>query len=149
MPDKNYSFYILTDNTAGSVVIPVSTLPVPLASVSITADFGDTVVLGVCVGWEAITDCAGLNRTDIMLSIWRDAHLTGEMICSVLDSGECHYDKHKVTTFIYMDSGFASRKSTTYTLMAEVPLPDCIVHITGCLSFMCVKMDKCVKKEGE
>jgi hypothetical protein len=149
MLDRNYSFYTLTDNTAGSVAIPVSASPVPLAFVSITVDIGDTVVLKACAGWEAITDCAGLKRTDIMFSIWRDAHLTGKMVCSVLDSGECHYDKYKVTSFVYADSGFTSRLSTTYTLIAEVPLPDGIIHITGCLSFMCLKMNKYVKMEGK
>lgn len=149
MPDRNYSFYTLTDNTAGSVAIPVSASPVPLAFVSMTADIGDTVVLRACVGWEAIADCAGLKRTDIMFSIWRNAHLTGKMVCSVLDSGECHYDKHKVTAFIHADSGFTSCLSTSYTLIAEVPLPDGIVHITGCLSFMCLKLTDVQRRKGE
>ena len=122
---NNVRFYVLRNNTTGSVCIPLtlSPTPTPLASVTLRSNFDcdRAVFLDATVGWLAATNGTGLERVSVLFKIWRGSPATGNLIFSVIDSGDSNADNRKVTSFTHVDSYFDSRSSRplSYFLTAE------------------------------
>ncbi len=113
-----FSYYTLPDNTAGSVLIPITTTPQPIALINIGVNTNDEVVLRGTVGWLITKPGIAFLITDVVFKLWRGAPVTGELIFSVEDSSD--FDKNKVTSFAHVDTGFSGSQEVTYVLTAEV-----------------------------
>lgn len=114
----SYQFYTLPQNTSGAATIPVSTMPTPLASLTIAAGPGnDFVVLRTNVGWRAQE--ISNDVTQVLFKIWRGAPVTGELVCSVQDSVERVFDYAATTDFNTVVSGLSSDQAVTFVLTAE------------------------------
>ncbi|CVK20727.1 MULTISPECIES: hypothetical protein [Sporomusa] len=145
---NNVRFYVLRNNTTGSVSIPLtlSPTPTPLASITLRSNFdcGRAVVLNATVGWLAVTNGTGIDRVNVLFKIWRGSPATGNLIFSVVDSGESDFDNRKVTSFTHVDSNFDLRSSRppSYFLTAELLDVGSAATVIGPITFIATEFEK-------
>lgn len=130
MADFNY--YELPNNTSGSVTIPVSATPVPIAFITTTLNSNEAMSLRAVIGWFGLS-----GISNVVYKIWRGAPVTGTLINSSLESSESGLDRNKVTNLSHVDTG--SFGPVTYVLTAE--LVDAVrpANIAGPITFTASK----------
>ncbi|HWR44255.1 hypothetical protein [Sporomusa sp.] len=144
---KRFRFFVLPNNTTGSVSIPITRSPATTTLASLTrrsdCDSDSAVLLSATVGWVAITDGTGLDRVDVLFKIWRGAPVTGTLIFSADDSGESGFDSRKVTSFSHVDTrfDFRSSKPPTYFLTAELPDTGSVATVIGPITFTATEFE--------
>ena len=124
------AFFTLPNNTADSVLIPISTTPQPIALLNLPVAADTQIVLRGTVGWRSTGPAT--PKTDVVFKLWRGAPLTGQLIFSVDDSIDV--DRNKVTEFAQVDSGFTTSQSVTYVLTAELVDPARAANVIGALT---------------
>ena len=137
---ERFAFFVLPNNTTGSVSIPLSATPTPLATVTIPTDRDDVVFLTGTVGWRAVTNGRGLEKVDVLFKIWRNS-LVGTPIFSALDSGEAGGDDNRVTSFAHVDTG-VTECFTTYFLTAELPDAGSAATVVGPITFTATEIER-------
>ncbi|SMD02564.1 hypothetical protein [Sporomusa malonica] len=141
-----FRFYVLPNNTTGSVSIPLTLSPTPttLASLSLRSDSdcNSTVLLTATVGWLAVTDGTGLEKVNVLFKIWRGTPVAGTLIFSADDSGESGADNRKVTSFAHVDNRSRSSKSPTYFLTAELPDAGSAATVIGPITFTATELER-------
>lgn len=115
MPLNNFSFFVLTPNTSGTVDIPVLTTDeVELASLTIDTTGSTSIKLDSLFGWHAI----GSGATGLVVRIRRDS-ITGQVVVRGRDkstfSGSDNLD---LTALNHVDS--ETNGSQTYVLTAAL-----------------------------
>lgn len=130
---SNLIIYSIPNNTYNSVFIPITSVPTPLASITVPTSPGDTVTLRAEIGWLA--QMSDISVTNVIFKFWRGTPVTGALLFSALDSGEASFDKNVVTSLGHVDTDFTSVQDTTYMLTAEVQNPNTGAAIVGPLSF--------------
>jgi hypothetical protein len=129
IPDRQFFFTTLPNNTVGSVLIPVSTITAPLSSLLTRVGANDTIFVRATIGWTAQS-----RLSNVLFKIWRGAPFTGKLVASVLDSGESVADRNKVTSFSGVDTGFTSAEDVVYFLTAETTDPGTLAQVVGALT---------------
>lgn len=145
-----FRFYVLPNNTVGSVAIPLTLSPTPttLASLPLRCgcdcdcDYNSTVLLSATVGWQAITNGTGLSRVNVLFKIWRGAPVTGTLIFSTVDSAESTFDNGKVTSFSHVDSRSWALEAPVYVLTAELPYAGSAATVIGPITFTATEFEK-------
>jgi len=130
-----FSFYALPDNTADSVIIPITTSPQPIALLNIEVSTSSEVVLMGTVGWKN-TSQAATPKASVIYKLWRGAPNTGSLIFSVNDSADV--ERNKVTSFAQVDTGFSASQNVTYILTAELTDPTKSANVIGALTLTAV-----------
>jgi hypothetical protein len=131
-----FSYYTLPDNTAGSVLIPITTTPQPITSINIGVNTNDKVVLRGTAGWLITVPGIAFLTTNVVFKLWRGAPVTGRLIFSVEDSSD--FDKNKVTSFAHVDTGFSAPQEVTYVLTAELTNINRSAAVIGALTLTAV-----------
>lgn len=121
-------FFVLPNNTAGSVLIPITNSPQPIAFLTVPIAANEVVSLRATVGWVGTSGIA-----NAIFKIWRGAPVTGTLINSSEESSESGIDRFKVTNLSHVDSGVTG--NITYTLTAELAEPGRSANIIGPLTF--------------
>ena len=128
----NFKFYVLPNNTTGSVLIPVSATIQPIAFLSTTLNNNEAINLRAVIGWVGLS-----GISNVVYKIWRGAPVTGTLINSSLESSESGLDRNKVTNLAQVDTG--SFGTVTYILTAELLDPARGANIIGPLTFTAAK----------
>lgn len=129
----SYQFYTLPQNTSGAANIPIFNTPTPLASLTLTAGSGNNIAtVRANIGWQAQP---GGNVKQVLFKIWRGAPVTGELVCSVLDSAESGFDNVATTDFSQVVSGLTSDQPVTFVLTAETVGTGTLAGVIGPLTF--------------
>lgn len=136
---ERFAFFVLPTNTSGSISIPLSTNPTPLATVTIHSDRDDVILLTGTVGWRAVTNGTGLNKVNVLFQIRRNA-AGGSVIFSADDSAEAAGDNNRVTSFTHVDTSIKSR--TTYFLTAQLTDPGSAATVIGPITFTATEIKK-------
>lgn len=129
IPHRQFFFITLPNNTAGSILIPVTTTPAPLTSLLTGVSANDTVFVRVAIGWTAQS-----RLSNVLFKIWRGVPFADKLVASVLDSGESVTDMNKVTSFSGVDTGFTSAQDVVYFLTAETTDPGTLAQVVGALT---------------
>ena len=124
---QNFVFYELPNNNVNEASIPISTTPIPLASLTLDAAPDSVITLRSNVGWQAVLG----GRTNVLFKLWRGAPITGSLICSAEESAESSFDRYRVTSFLHVDSGFTTSQRITYILTVETPDVGRTVNVIG------------------
>jgi len=144
---ENFRFFVLPDNTSGSVSKPIARSPALTTLARLCLDSGrnfDAVLLTATVGWQAVTDATGQEKVDVLFKIWRGAPGTGALIFSVVDSGESGFDSNKVPSFTHVDTSCDCRPLTQLRdpLTAELPDAGSAATVVGPITFVATELDK-------
>ena len=140
---NNLRFFVLPNNTSGSVCIPLTLSPRPttLACLTLRSDSEcDTVFLTATVGWLAVTNGTCLDRVNVLFKIWRGSPVTGTLIFSADDSGESGFDSRKVTSFTHVDN--RPSRPHSYTLTAELPDAGSAATVIGPITFVAIEFER-------
>ena len=128
MPET-FRFFVLRNNTAGSVLIPITNTPQPIAFVTTSLAANQVLSLRATIGWAGTSG----GIANAVFKIWRGAPITGTLINSSEESSETSVDRFKVTNLAHVDSGFTG--NATYTLTAELLDTGRSANIIGPLTF--------------
>lgn len=128
---QNYDFYEFPNNNVDGASIPISTMPIPLAALTLDITPNSVITLRSNVGWQANSG----GDTNALFKLWRGAPITGTLICSAEEGAESGYDRDKVTNFAHVDSGFISSQRITYVLTVETPNTGITAKVIGPLTF--------------
>lgn len=145
---NNFRFFVLRNNTTGSIAIPLTASPIPttLATLTLRSNFDcdKAVLLTATVGWLAVNNGTGLDRVNVLFKIWRGNPATGTLIFSADDSGERDYDSRKITSFTHVDGHFDLRSSRPpiYVLTAELPDAGSAATVIGPVTFTATEFEK-------
>lgn len=131
---SNLIIYSIPNNTYNSVSIPVTSVPTPLASITVHTSPGDAVALRAEIGWM-VRQVSNITPTNVIFRFWRGTPVTGTLLFSAIDSGETFFDMNVVTSLAHIDTGFTFVQDTTYMLTAEVQNPNTSATVVGPLSF--------------
>lgn len=109
----NFNYYVLPNNTSGSVIIPVAASPQPIAFITAPLSSNQAMSLRAVIGWHGLS-----GISNVVFKIWRGAPVTGTLINSSLESSESGLDRNKVTNLSHVDTGVFG--TVTYMLTAEL-----------------------------
>ncbi len=112
--------YELPNNIVNGTLIPLSTLPVPVAALSLEAGENAPIIIRGTVGWQVTLTDEIVQKTVVLFKIWRGAPYSGTLIYSIRDSGESWADMNKTTSFVHVDDGIVTAGIYTYTLTVEL-----------------------------
>jgi len=115
------------------VSIPITSIPTPLASITVLTGPENTVALRAEIGW--MVQKSNTTPTNVIFKFWRGTPVTGTLLFSAIDSGETFFDMNVVTSLAHIDTGFTFVQDTTYMLTAEVQNPNTSATVVGPLSF--------------
>lgn len=145
---NNFRFFVLRNNTTGSIAIPLTTSPIPttLASLTLRSNFDcdQAVLLTATVGWRALTNGTGPERVNVLFKIWRGNPATGTLIFSAADSVDRDIDSRKITSFTHVDGHLDLRSSRPpiYFLTAELPNAGTAATVIGPVTFTATEFEK-------
>lgn len=126
----SFQYYTLPQNTSGAVNIPIFNTPTPLAVLTVTPGSGNDIgTVRANIGWEVLS-----RVTEVIFKIWRGAPGTGQLICSVQDSGENIADNLVTTDFSGVVSGLVPNQPVTFVLTAETVDPGTQARVLGPLT---------------
>ncbi len=144
IPNSQFFYTTLPNNTVGGASIPVTTATVPLASLLVKVIANDTVTLRSTIGWKAQSVI-----TNVLFKLWRGAPFTGKLVVSVLDSGESGFDNNKVTSFDGVDTGFTSAQDVDYVLTAETTDPGTSALVIGAMTVTGFRYPQLMQQNAE
>jgi hypothetical protein len=144
IPDRRSFFTTLPNNMVGGASIPVTTVTVPLAALLVHVNANDNVTLRSTIGWVAQAE-----PTSVLFQLWRGAPITGNLVVSVLDSGESSFDNNRVTSFDGVDTGFTSAQDVDYVLTAETTVPGTSALVIGAVTVTGVRYPLLLQQSGE
>ncbi len=113
--DMSFQYYTLPHNTSGAASITITNTPTPLATLTVAAGSDNPIAtVRANIGWQALN-----LPTHVLFKIWRGAPVTGQLVCSVQDSGENFFDNLVTTDFSGVVTGLVANQPVTFVLTAE------------------------------
>lgn len=140
---ENFRFFVLPNNTSGSVSIPLSLTPTTLASLTLRSNCNfDFTALSATVGWQAVNSGTILDRVNVLFKIWRGTPSSGCLIYSASDCAGCGANSLRLTNLAQIDTGLRSFKAPIYVLTAELTDLGSAANVIGPITFTATEFEK-------